>query len=70
MQNRFTRLKLELRGPRKRPRIPPQRVLPGEFGVILRAEADGDDETCWRARWRRFSAGSGGAETPRDGAKP
>eukprot|EP00969_Alexandrium_andersonii_P056870 2507837-Alexandrium_andersonii.AAC.1 len=38
------------------------------FGVILRADSDGRDETGRRARRRRFSEGSEGAEPPREGA--
>eukprot|EP00969_Alexandrium_andersonii_P202919 8966957-Alexandrium_andersonii.AAC.1 len=35
---------------RDRPQSPPQMVSPGGFGVVLRAESGGDDETGRRAR--------------------
>eukprot|EP00969_Alexandrium_andersonii_P223148 9855884-Alexandrium_andersonii.AAC.1 len=48
------------------------RASSGGFGVISRAEADGDDEAGRRARRRRFSTGvrGGGAPPPgRHGAR-
>eukprot|EP00969_Alexandrium_andersonii_P172083 7606896-Alexandrium_andersonii.AAC.1 len=69
MQNGFGRSKLELRGTRKRPRLPPEEASSGGFGVVLRAEPDGDNDTARCARRRRFSGGGpGGAEPPREDA--
>eukprot|EP00969_Alexandrium_andersonii_P333201 14725760-Alexandrium_andersonii.AAC.1 len=36
---------------------PPCKASSGGFGVILRTESDGEDETGRRARRRRFSGG-------------
>eukprot|EP00969_Alexandrium_andersonii_P087769 3871747-Alexandrium_andersonii.AAC.1 len=53
----FRRSELEPRGPRNDLTCPHQKASSGGFGVILRAESNGDDETGRPARLRRFSGG-------------
>eukprot|EP00969_Alexandrium_andersonii_P200011 8834886-Alexandrium_andersonii.AAC.1 len=67
MQNCFRRSELELRGPMNVLSCPPCKASSGWFGIAWRAEPDGDDETCWRARRRCFSGGSGGRSPPWEG---
>eukprot|EP00969_Alexandrium_andersonii_P113263 5005446-Alexandrium_andersonii.AAC.1 len=67
MQNRLRRSELELRGPENDLTFHPRRPRPEGSAPFFRAESDGDDETGWRARRRRFSGWSEGAVAPPGG---
>eukprot|EP00969_Alexandrium_andersonii_P282328 12482251-Alexandrium_andersonii.AAC.1 len=67
MQRRLRRSELELHGPRSGLQVLPPRLWRGMFCAVYRADVDFAHEAGQqRARWRRFSGGSGGAEPSRE----
>eukprot|EP00969_Alexandrium_andersonii_P225980 9979113-Alexandrium_andersonii.AAC.1 len=54
----------ELRGPRNELNTSPRKASSGRFGVALRTESDGDDETGRVAPETLLGWGPGGGEPP------